>query len=124
MSQTVSMIRLGLRTLAVFAASAVLVLAQSSPKTSPDQGNFINCLKGLPGCDFGVLSADQLKQVAEASRKRNVDYCLQESRQCDPTRLNSTEAAAQKAAQYRRNLDRCLGGSATCDVLLVDPKDL
>src|SRR5579862_9287859 len=91
--------------------AATAVTGQPQRKTAPPapaaSPNFLNCVKGLSNCDISVLSPDELKQVSDASKKRNLDSCLEGSNLCDPTRLSSAEAASVQTARYRRNLDKC-----------------
>src|SRR5437660_1727719 len=99
-------------------------VGQPQRKSAPVvDSNLINCVKGLSNCDISVLSPEELKQVAEASQKRNVSSCLEGSTLCDLTRLTSTDATAVRAARYRRNLDHCMNGSVTCNPILLDKKD-
>ena len=109
--------------LALVSGSTAIGQQKPAPAATPVQTNLLNCLKGLSGCDVSALSPQELKQVAEASQKRNVDYCLSGSTLCDPTRLDSTQAKDVVTARYRRNLDKCLNGSATCDPVILSPKD-
>src|SRR5262245_35410406 len=82
---------------------AAVLNAQSQNKPVPeDRSNFISCLKGLSGCDISTLGPNELRLVAEASKKRNVDACLDGSSLCDPTRLTSANATSVQAALYRR----------------------
>jgi len=50
------------------------VAGQTQRTPAPPAGsNLINCVKGLSGCDVSALSPDEVKQVSEASKKRNLD---------------------------------------------------
>src|SRR5690349_4212587 len=63
-----------------------LAVAAGQPQrkpVSPASDNLTNCMKGLSNCDISVLSPDDLKQVSEASKKRNLDSCLDGSTLCD-----------------------------------------
>src|SRR6516165_10538323 len=93
---------MGLRVLLTL-ASLSLVAAQAPPprkSAAPATDNRLNCIKGLSGCDISLLSPDELKEVSEASKKRNLDSCLEGSTLCDPTRLSRTDAASVQAARY------------------------
>ena len=72
--------------LALLGLSGVALVAQQKPKpakaAAPDQTNVLNCVKGLSGCDISVLSPNDIKQVSESSRKRNLDYCMEGETLC------------------------------------------
>jgi hypothetical protein len=115
---------MGVRGLIILAFLALALGGQPQRKSTPPVGtNLINCVKGLSGCDISALSPDEIKQVSEASKKRNLDSCLEGSTLCDPTRLSSADATAVQASRYRRNLDKCLNGSATCNPIMLNNKD-
>src|SRR5580698_9980516 len=61
--------------------------AQAKSGKAPDDSNVQNCLHGLSGCDVSALTPDEIKQVSQVSRKRNLDACMEGSTLCDPTRL-------------------------------------
>src|SRR5271156_6016776 len=93
--------------LAGLGLASSVVLAQSQARTanpgSTDRTNFLNCVRGVSGCDVSILNTPDLAQVSEAVRKRNVDFCLQGSAACDPTRLTEGEAKSVQSARYKRN---------------------
>src|SRR5579859_3536565 len=110
--------------LALFGLSGFALAADKKPPSSTaEQSNNLLCVKGLPGCDFSALTPDEIKQVADASLKRNLSYCMDGSSLCDPTRLTNTEITAVQTARYRRNLDKCMEGSASCNLGLLNRKD-
>src|SRR5271170_7131836 len=98
------------RSFVALCLAAAVVLAQPK-KTIPagsDRTNFLNCVRGVSGCDVSALNAADLTQVSTAAKERNIDYCLEGSALCDPTSLPAAKVPAVQAARYRRNLEKCV----------------
>src|SRR5215472_13185228 len=100
-----------MRVLVAALIAASLAFSADRKAVTPEEPNVNLCVRGLSGCDVSALTPDELKKVAEASRKRNLDACMNLSTICDPTRLTKTEFTAVEGARYRRNLEKCQNGS-------------